>query len=78
MSTVSALSQSSDGATKVTPNVLLQEIRVNMNVLARKSSMSWKQGKVIEIVTKGKKKKQNKICCVDCIKEMDIASRSEK
>ncbi|XP_045913702.1 histone-lysine N-methyltransferase SETDB1-A [Micropterus dolomieu] len=52
VSTVSALSQSSDRATKVTPNVLLQEIRVNMNVLARKSSMSWKQGKVIEIVIK--------------------------
>ncbi|XP_044028956.1 histone-lysine N-methyltransferase SETDB1-A-like isoform X2 [Siniperca chuatsi] len=49
---VSTLCQSTDKATKTLPSVPQGEIRVNMNVLARRKVMSWQQGKVMEIVTK--------------------------
>ncbi|XP_044190989.1 histone-lysine N-methyltransferase SETDB1-A-like isoform X1 [Thunnus albacares] len=47
---VSTLCQSSDKATKVLPSVPQEKITVGMNVLARRKAMSWKWGKIMEIV----------------------------
>ncbi|XP_033492495.1 uncharacterized protein LOC117263338 [Epinephelus lanceolatus] len=48
---VSTLCQSSDGDTKTPPKGPLGELVVNMNVMARKSPMSWRPGKIVEIIT---------------------------
>ncbi|KAL7382651.1 hypothetical protein ABVT39_025803 [Epinephelus coioides] len=48
---VSTLCQSSDGDTKTPPKGPLGELVVNMNVMARKSPMSWRPGKIMEIIT---------------------------
>ncbi|XP_035847253.1 histone-lysine N-methyltransferase SETDB1-A-like isoform X2 [Sander lucioperca] len=37
---------------KTPPSVSQGELKVNMNVLARRKVMSWQQGKILEIVTK--------------------------
>lgn len=55
---VSTLCQSFDEAAKAPPRVPQGEISVNMNVLARRKAMDWQQGKVMEIITKGKEKKK--------------------
>ncbi|XP_040909507.1 histone-lysine N-methyltransferase SETDB1-B-like [Toxotes jaculatrix] len=48
----SALYQSSDKAIKTAPSLPQQQIRVNMNVLAKRSAMKWQRGKIMEIITK--------------------------
>ncbi|XP_067468745.1 histone-lysine N-methyltransferase SETDB1-A-like isoform X1 [Thunnus thynnus] len=47
---VSTLCQSSDKATKVPPSLPQEKIIVGMRVLARRRAMSWKWGKIMEIV----------------------------
>ncbi|XP_078124065.1 histone-lysine N-methyltransferase SETDB1-A [Sander vitreus] len=49
---VTALCQTSDKDSKTPPSVPQGELKVNMNVLARRKVMSWQQGKILEIVTK--------------------------
>ncbi|XP_028453187.1 histone-lysine N-methyltransferase SETDB1-A [Perca flavescens] len=49
---VTAHCQTSDKDSKTPPSVPQGELKVNMNVLARRKVMSWQQGKILEIVTK--------------------------
>uniref|UniRef100_UPI0037E77747 histone-lysine N-methyltransferase SETDB1-B-like isoform X1 n=2 Tax=Semicossyphus pulcher TaxID=241346 RepID=UPI0037E77747 len=47
--------QSSLVATKTPVSAPIEELKVNMTVLARKKAMSWKQGKIMEIIPKDDK-----------------------
>lgn len=51
----SAFAHCSHDTTKVHPNLPEEEVKVDMMVLARKRPMRWKRGKIVEILTKGKK-----------------------
>lgn len=51
----SAFSYCSNETTKIRPNLPEEEVNVDMIVLAKKGSMRWQRGKILEIVTKGKK-----------------------
>lgn len=51
----SAFAHCSNETTKVRPNLPEEEIRVDMVVLGRKRSLTWQRGKIVDIVTKGKK-----------------------
>ncbi|XP_031722374.1 histone-lysine N-methyltransferase SETDB1-A-like [Anarrhichthys ocellatus] len=56
-----ALSQTSDEATKTPPRVPLGELKVDMCILARRRAMSWQQGKILAKVTKEDGKLKYKI-----------------
>lgn len=51
----SAFSYCSNETTKVRPKLPEEELTVGMIVLAKKKQMRWQRGKILEIVTKGKK-----------------------
>ncbi|XP_029298334.1 histone-lysine N-methyltransferase SETDB1-A-like isoform X2 [Cottoperca gobio] len=52
VSTVKTPSQTSDKVTKTPPSKLLEELKVNMTVLARSRAINWQPGKIVEMVTK--------------------------
>lgn len=52
----SAFGHCSHETTKIRPNLPEEEVKVDMMVLTRKRRMRWQRGKIVEIVTKGKKK----------------------
>lgn len=37
------------------PNLPVEEVTVNKMVLAKKNTMRWQRGEILEIITKGKK-----------------------
>lgn len=51
----SAFSYCSNETTKIRPNLPEEEVTVDMMVLAKKKTMRWQRGKILEIITKGKK-----------------------
>ncbi|XP_069032783.1 histone-lysine N-methyltransferase SETDB1-B-like [Embiotoca jacksoni] len=48
----SAFAHSSNETTKVRPNLPEEEVKVDMMVLAKKRTMRWQRGKILDIVTK--------------------------
>ena len=46
---------SSAETTKVRPDFPEVELKLDMTVLARRRAMRWQRGKIVEIVTKGKR-----------------------
>ncbi|XP_049458996.1 histone-lysine N-methyltransferase SETDB1-B-like isoform X2 [Epinephelus fuscoguttatus] len=48
----SAFAHCSNETTKVRPNLPEEELKVDMMVLARKRSMRWQRGKIVDIVTR--------------------------
>lgn len=42
--------------TNIHPNLPQDEVKVDMMVLARKKRMKWQRGKIVEIISKGKRK----------------------
>lgn len=51
-----AFAHCSQETTKVRPNLPEEEVNMGMMVLARKRSMRWQRGKIVDIVTRGKTK----------------------
>lgn len=51
----SAFSYVSNETTKTRPSLPQEEVKVDMVVLARRKPMRWQRGKIVEILTRGKK-----------------------
>lgn len=51
----SAFSYVSNETTKTRPSMPQEEVKVDMVVLARRKPMRWQRGKIVEILTRGKK-----------------------
>lgn len=51
----SAFAHCSTETTKVRPNLPEKEVAVGMMILAKRKTMKWQRGKIVDIVTKGKK-----------------------
>lgn len=60
---ITSFCQSSAQAPKTPPIVPHVELKANMNVIARRKSMSWIQGEILDKVTKSKKKKEKCLFC---------------
>ncbi|XP_042362962.1 histone-lysine N-methyltransferase SETDB1-A [Plectropomus leopardus] len=58
----SAFAHSSNETTKVRPNLPEEEVKVDMIVLARKRSMRWQRGKIVDIVTREDGRLKYKVC----------------
>ncbi len=50
-----AFAHCSNETSKIRPNLPEEEVKVDMMVLARKRPMRWQRGKIVEMVTRGKK-----------------------
>lgn len=58
----SAFGHCSNETTKLRPNLPEEEIKVDMMVLARKRSMKWQRGKIVDMVTKEDGRLKYKVC----------------
>lgn len=59
-----AFASNSNETRKVRPDLPEVEIALDMVVLARRRVMRWQQGKIAEIINKGKKEHFNVSVCV--------------
>ncbi|XP_059206672.1 histone-lysine N-methyltransferase SETDB1-B-like isoform X2 [Centropristis striata] len=57
-----AFAHCSNETTKTRPNLPEEEVKVDMMVLARKKSMRWQRGKIVDMVTKEDGRLKYKVC----------------